>query len=315
MIRRGNAGLAGALIPASEARTEVLLIRAPHGLSPGLLAAWHAQRSPGERWALAVSPDVIAGLDAGLVAPHPDRAWIGLAAGCACCVAASALSMALLQAFRRGPWHRLMIVLGQQARAQAVADALREGPLAPMLGSIDLIELDQAGHLRRVAEAIDGEARDASPAGSAELLPADWPALLARLAATRDPTRWRWVMARGQVAGSIQRLADDPLVVLADASLDAQAAAAWIWPASRVFDRVRIDAALRAMADEFAGGVWRAVLRTRRDWYEWRTEHGRWACSPALTRGESRIECRVDLPMTLDPAKALAVWRAAYEPR
>lgn len=335
VLRPGVASLAAPGTPSS--RTPVTLLVGDGRSIARALARWIGQRAAGERWAV-VDGGALGAEPAGpLAAPDPDLAIIGFAAGCACCVAASAFALVLARLLRRGPWHRLLIVLPVQADPGAVVDSLLAGPIAPALADLEIVCVLErvplpglAGlALPRAIAAADGvlvedgsrpdtltlAAMGTSDPGSDASwfegpgVDHDWGRVRACLDAVRDPGRWRWRKSSVDAVAMATGLPQDGQC-LTDGEPLARGGA-WVWPAPVVFDRRAVEAALRAAACTPDVAQVRAVMRTRREWYAFVVSPGqtaRW--TPTASRRESRIECLAHPGRALAAGAMTAHWVA-----
>lgn len=286
-----------------------------------LIAGWLARRPPGERWAVLINGSGAtgigraAGADAkGIDAKGADARNTAevfeVAGGCACCAAGVAFRATLTRLLRRGPWDRLLIEASGLGHPAQLVDRLREPSLQPLLALLPPVAVVDA---RRPAPFLD-DAHPAHPSAAAQTALARL--LIVNRAADVDPHELRRLTANLAALPPWPR----PVLESADADLplgdvlaaldDDRAAAAsprirdvdggracdWRWPAERVFDRRRLEDALKALSDE--GGSLRArgllrmkgVFRTERAWYGWRWSDGQHQWAETQWRADSRLE-------------------------
>ncbi|HPU50083.1 MAG TPA: GTP-binding protein [Burkholderiaceae bacterium] len=295
-------------LPAVRPATWVMLMAGAPALMARSMQRWSDARPSDERWALIRTGDAVP-----VVLP-PQIDVSDFAGGCACCVAASAFALAIARVLRRGAVERLFIELAPSADPGQIADALWSGPLAAHLARVEIVAMvagpcTPAQHgasdvllvesasaagpddvLLRALTSVDAGADPAlmvaPPAG------VDWSELRSRLDALAAPERWRW-------------LAEPPPTGSADLRQRR------VWPAAVLFDRLRAEAALRALAAHPAVAQVRAVIRTRRDWYAWRDNGVLAPWAPTASRRESRIEYRLRADVPIDLAEVDRHWDVA----
>ena len=317
MVPGRGAGLLAPPPAGPPGGTTVLLLAGDGALIARSIDNWSSQRPAAERWALIRATD-----DVPSMPPPSGLDVVDFAGGCACCVAASAFSLTIARLLRRGAVDRLFITLAATADPARVADALWSGPLADRLAAVEIVAvmasaapawradlLTGAGLGAADVLLLDSPAVHDGPHRLRELLvgadagadphvlaapPAGlgWAELRSFLDAVRAPSRWRWLAdgAAGQAGGLCHR---------------------WIWPAATVFDRRRIEAALREGAYQPHVAELRAVIRTSREWYAWAADVSGARWTPTASRRESRIECRIGPDARFDGEALGRAWQAA----
>lgn len=150
----------------------------------------------------------------------------------------------------------------------------------------------------------------------------EWARLRRLIEGVRDPVRWRWLSGGAAApigqpleAGRGWALNDPP------GTSSGGERAGWVWPASVVFQRRAIEAALAAFAGQLPVAAVRAVIRSSRDWHAFsagplpgaglHTDAVSWQA--ARSRRESRIECLAHPGHRLDRAAAQALWLACLQ--
>ncbi len=236
--------------------------------------------------------------------------WAG---GCACCTAAPAFSLALVKLFRAGPWDRLLVAADPAAVPQAIADALRDGPLRAAIGEIDLVSVAPDGQVRGPREVFDPVGVDPLDALRTPWPLLEWPDLQQAMGRRAGALAWRWLPGEGVpfVPGAPQA-SPRARMVGAPGGRPAPTTLGWVWGADRVFERAPLLSALDAAAAARPDSQWYAVLRTRREWYAGTARGGRWEWAPASTRYESRIECRFGRPDDADAHDDPERWAFAH---
>ncbi len=330
--------------PNTAPNTPVTLLAGDAELSAAAAARWLAQRPAGERW--AVIGDVGSGAVPFLALALPPTValpveFVDFSGGCVCCLAASAFSLVIARLLRKGPFQRLLIVLPTSADPGAVADGLLGGPLAGVLGTIEILasygsalDAAPAGSLAtRVIGASDLVASNAPLPGiddagadpeylRVNLAALNWPLVRGHLDRRRSPARWRWLVPLDAPADASAQVAAPALSILPGGGWQSLGRAArpgdsdcvaWVWPASSVFGRKVIEGALRALVCDPAMAHVQALIRTRREWYSLsgRADKSQWA--PTLSRRESRIECQIRPGARWDPDALLARWVACLD--
>lgn len=301
-----------------------------------LIAGWLAARPPHERWAVLVNEFGALGIDAALLARPGDGGAVEvaeIAGGCACCAARTAFTATLVRLLRRGPWHRLIVEATGLGHPAQLVDALRDpaiGARLRVLPPVAVVDADRAalyddparpGHavaLDQVALARVLVLNRARPEDAAETA-----ALAGRLAGLPPWPRAVIPTADGRVPldDVLAALAADTDPGMMRRSLRPPAAlagvhdAGWRWPAERLWDRARLQAALLSLAGD--GGTLRAcgllrakgVFRTSRAWYGWQWVDGRVDWQESAWRSDSRLEVLALRP--IDPQMVDNALRAA----
>jgi len=250
--------------PSAGATPLTLLCAGDPARALALGLRWAARRPPGERWALLID-------DPAAPCPVPvqnDEALriVHLASGCICCSGAIALRTALTRVLRDGPWQRLLLLPSASARVDWLIDALRASLAASWL------EIDSIVTLRLAGTKAPPGALDASPLvvdarpGPGTAQRCMTPALAAgpagvRLHVEEDSPAAEWAAISASLSLAHGRQS------VPDAHPGLSGGVSWLrWPATLVFDRRRLFAALQSRE---LPRIELALFRTAREWYRW----------------------------------------------